>query len=67
MSMATAETHICNYVVIILLIVSVVHVRVWRFVVSLTDMLKFLGNFVTYFSFVGIRERFIENIRNVVF
>ena len=54
MLMATAESHICNYVaVIIFLIVSFIHVRVWRYVVSLTDMLKFLRNFVTYLIVLG--------------
>jgi len=68
MLMATAESRICSYVaVIIFLIVYFIHVRVWRFVVSLTDMLKFLRNFVFYFSGVGIRDIFVEHIQNVVF
>jgi hypothetical protein len=68
MLMATAESHICSYVsLIIFLIVSFIHVRIWRFVVSLTDMLKFPRNSMIYFSCVGIRDRFAENVHNVVF
>ena len=41
--MVTAESRVCSYVAVIIcfLIVTFIHVRVWRFVVSLTDKLKF--------------------------
>ena len=61
--MAIAGSHVCSYadVIICFLIVSFIYVRVWRFVVSLTDRLMFLRNYMTSFSCFGIHDRFVDN------